>query len=79
MLPGRRWTHIALVISFNVVNLYVNGYLEFSKSLTEMPMMNNGPIYVGGDPWYPGPIMYIDEFKIFGKSLLENEINKLSY
>jgi len=31
--------------------------------------MNNGPLYIGKDPWHPGVNCYLDELKIFDTAL----------
>ena len=39
-----------------------------------MPTYNNGPFYIGGDPWISGPVMYMDDLSIYNRGLLRRNI-----
>jgi len=78
-LARGRWFHIAVVRlnSQRRTRLYVNGILDASQSSKGFTAPNSGPLYVGGDPAARDQCnvpMYIDELKVYSRSLDHDEI-----
>jgi hypothetical protein len=60
------WTHIAYVRNGNTVQLYINGALDHYDVLGGSVNSNNGPFYIGKDPWYAFTTDFIiDELSIY--------------
>jgi hypothetical protein len=74
----KQWIHIAVILSGQTIQLYVNGLLDNQAILKGKITMNNGPIHVGKDPWHPGVKCFLDELKIFNTPLRANEIQSYS-
>lgn len=70
----KQWVHIGVVISGQMVQLYVNGNLDNQIILKGKVKMNNGQLHLGKDPWHPGVKCFIDELKIFRKAVRSQEI-----
>eukprot|EP00299_Pterocystis_sp_00344_P009459 c3990_g1_i1.p1 GENE.c3990_g1_i1~~c3990_g1_i1.p1 ORF type:complete len:582 (+),score=101.47 c3990_g1_i1:54-1748(+) len=76
-LPLRRWTHVAACAEGRNLRLFINGILDVENTTIGMPVMNQGPLYVGNDPWRPlpgGVASYIDELRYYTRSLSSDEI-----
>jgi len=78
LAPGR-WYHIAVVHIANQrrTRLYVNGILDASQMTKGFAVLNDKPLYVGGDPATATDChvpMYMDELKIYSRSLDHDEI-----
>jgi hypothetical protein len=78
-LARGRWFHIAIVRinGQRRTRLYVNGILDASQTSKGYTAMNNGPLYVGGDPAVSDQCnvpMYIDELKVYNRALDHDEI-----
>lgn len=71
-LAGRKWNHLAVIILGLNVQLYINGNFDASLSLTARPLKNDGPIFIGGDPWFSGTLMYIDDIVLYNQAFLRN-------
>jgi len=76
MLPLRKWTHIAACAEGNNLRLFVNGILDAENTTIGTPVMNQGPLYVGNDPWRPagGIASYVDELRYYDRVLTVDEI-----
>ncbi|MCQ2818553.1 MAG: LamG domain-containing protein [archaeon] len=74
LLNLRQWTHIALVISGQMMQLFINGNLDSQTILKGKVLFNKGDFHIGKDAWHSGVKCYIDEFKIYGKALAKKFI-----
>jgi hypothetical protein len=64
-LPMGRWTHVAVVVTNQLLQLYVNGQLDTQTVLEGPVVINQGPIYVGGDPWHPAVGCFLDDLQFY--------------
>jgi hypothetical protein len=74
VLNLKQWVHIAVIISGQMMQLYINGNLDNQVILKGKVKMNSGPLHVGKDPWHQGVKCYIDELKIYKNALRSQEI-----
>jgi hypothetical protein len=70
----KSWIYVSLVISGQMIQLYINGNLDNQVILKGKVKMNDGPFHVGKDPWRQGVKCYLDEFKVYKTSLSQREI-----
>ncbi len=75
-VPMHRWTHVAAVAEGHSLRLYLNGLLDSENVTVGTIVHNNGPVFLGGDPWRPagGFDGFIDEFKFYGRALTTDEV-----
>lgn len=75
-VPMHRWTHVAAVAEGHSLRLYLNGLLDSENVTVGTIVHNNGPFFLGGDPWRPsgGFDGFIDEFKFYGRALTTDEV-----
>jgi len=75
-VPMHRWTHVAAVAEGHSLRLYLNGLLDSENVTAGTIVHNNGPFFLGGDPWRPsgGFDGFIDEFKFHGRALTTDEV-----
>lgn len=72
-----RWTHVAYVKEGNTISFYLNGVLDSTLAVNGTGVSNNGPIYLGSDPWYAGAGMQMDEFRVYDVALTSAEVGAL--
>jgi len=65
----KAWTHIAVIISGKMMQLFINGSLDNQIILKGKVKMNNGDLHIGKDPWHSGTKCYLDELKIHNTPL----------
>ncbi len=74
-----KWTHVAVTYnnSTKIANLYINGFLEVSKSDANMVLNNEGSINISNN----GAALQgsIDEYRIWTDERTQEEINKYMY
>jgi len=75
-VPLHRWTHLAAIAEGHSLRLYINGLLDSENVTVGSVVHNNGPFFLGGDPWRPagGFDGFIDEFKFYSRALTTDEI-----
>eukprot|EP00299_Pterocystis_sp_00344_P001308 c11141_g1_i1.p1 GENE.c11141_g1_i1~~c11141_g1_i1.p1 ORF type:complete len:584 (+),score=112.81 c11141_g1_i1:49-1752(+) len=75
-IPLRRWTHIAACAEGRNLRLFINGILDAENTTIGTPVMNQGPMYVGNDPWRTkgGVASYVDELRYYTRALSADEI-----
>jgi hypothetical protein len=71
------WSHVACVKAGNKWRLYINAALDTEFTLSGASTGNNGPLYVGDDPWYNGTNVYMDDVRIYNRALCPVEITAL--
>jgi hypothetical protein len=76
-IPNGTWTHVACVKAGNQWRCYVNGVLDTTVTLTANTTGNNGPLYIGDDPWYTGSKCSFDDVRIYNAALSDSEIKNL--
>ncbi len=87
VLKSNEWQHIAVVIEYPHVRLYVNGQMVQKHSIVRPLCGNNEPLAFGRDAWGGEPpsgempgffIGAIDEVSIWHRALSDDEIAKLA-
>jgi len=76
-VPLRRWTHIAACAEGRNMRLFINGILDAENTTIGTPILNQGSMYVGNDPWRPSPggvASYVDEMRYYARALTSDEI-----
>ena len=76
-LPTGAWSHVACVKAGNKWRCYVNGVLDTEFTLSADTTGNNGPLYVGDDPWYGGSNVYMDDVRLYTGALTDTEVQYL--
>lgn len=76
-LPYGTWSHVACVKAGNKWRCYVNGVLDTEFTLSGHTTGNNGPLYVGDDPWYGGSNVTMDDVRLYSGALTAAEIQYL--
>lgn len=70
----RRWTHIGIIASGQLLQLYINGISD-SQTILKAPIKwNKGDIYIGKDPWHMGFSGFFDELRIYNTALQSVEL-----
>jgi hypothetical protein len=65
----RRWNHVVITFSGQLLQLYFNGALDAQQILRGSMKQNRESIQVGKDPTHPGTEMYLDDFRIYSRVL----------
>jgi len=75
-IPLRRWTHIAACAQDRNLRLFINGLLDAENTTIGTPLLNQGSIFVGNDPWRTsgGVNSYVDELRYYSRALTIDEI-----
>ncbi len=76
-LPVGQWTHVVYVKSGNNVSLYLNGVLDASTTLGTATVGDNGPLYLGKDPWCNGVPGALDDVRVYRRALSTVEARNL--
>jgi len=67
-----RWSHVAVIVTNQLIQLFLNGQLD-NQAILESPVaLNNGPFHVGGDPWHPGVGMFIDDIRFYDAAIKQD-------
>ncbi len=69
LLNMKQWVFVSVVVSGQMVQLYINGNLDNQVILKGKVKMNNGPFHIAKDPWHPGVKCFLDELKIYRSAL----------
>ncbi len=79
-LEINKWNHIAYVKSGSQLKLYVNGILDEAATVNLQGTVasNDGPLYLGKDPWYDGIKGDLDEIRIYDYALPDWAIANLA-
>jgi len=75
----KQWTFISVVISGQMMQLYINGNIDSQLILKGKVIGNKGDLYIGKDPWRTGTKMYIDNLKIYNTGISSKQIEAESY
>ena len=70
----RRWSHIAVVGTGQLMQLYINGILDSQVILRGPIKFNRGDIYIGKDPWHSGFTGFVDDLRIYDFPLHEVDL-----
>jgi Tc toxin complex TcA C-terminal TcB-binding domain/Concanavalin A-like lectin/glucanases superfamily len=73
-----RPTHICYLKIGNKLKLYINGRLDSEVILEGTSISNQGPLYIGKDPWWSGVYAWFSDVRIYGRALSEQEIARLA-
>lgn len=74
----RRWCHISVVGSGQLLQLYINGYLDNQTILKGNIKYNLGDIYLGKDPWHMGFSGFFDDLRIHDQALHSRDLQALA-
>ncbi|MER5942508.1 LamG-like jellyroll fold domain-containing protein [Streptomyces sp. NPDC001928] len=77
-VPVGRWTHVTYVKNGAQLRLYLDGTLDRAVTLMGHTVANQGPLYIGKDPWYDGFDGLIDDLRILRFALEEDAIRALA-
>ena len=77
-IPFNSWTHIAYVKSGINLQLYIDGKLDSQIPLGGPSVSNNGPLYIGKDPWYKGTNCRLNDLCIYDRALSEGELSSIA-
>src|SRR5262249_4569191 len=64
--------------SGNGLKLYINGQLDSEAALDGKSISNDGPLYLGKDPWYSGIVGDLDDIRIYHGALSPEIVAALS-
>mmetsp|Transcript_66457 Transcript_66457/g.131070 ORF Transcript_66457/g.131070 Transcript_66457/m.131070 type:complete len:416 (-) Transcript_66457:46-1293(-) len=78
LVPGR-WAHVAVVHHAKRGNLliYINGILDSTAKTRGSLVLNDYPLYIGGDPFTAGQcdhMIYMDELRAYGRAVSPHEV-----
>lgn len=69
----KSWTHISIIFSGQMMQLYINGQLDNQAILQGQIIFNKGDWHIGKDPWHQGVKCYLDEIKIYNEPMVQRE------
>ncbi len=72
-----QWTHISYVKEGNTLNLYLNGVLDKSVTLTGDVISNTGPLYIGASPWTQPAFASYDRITVIKRALKAADVSRL--
>ena len=76
-IPLMTWVHIAYVLNNRTVDIYINGKLERSCALRNLPVLDDSPVYITmGNP-NPGFYGKVGKTQYFTKNLLPTDVMNL--
>ncbi|MEM7383533.1 MAG: PQQ-dependent sugar dehydrogenase [Verrucomicrobiota bacterium] len=75
-IPLNDWAHVAYMKDGGRIGIFINGSEEGSFDLEGELVTNDGPFYLGGDPWRNGAVCRVDDLKIFNRALTRMELNE---
>ena len=78
VLRLRRWNHITVVGTGQLLQLYLNGILDSQVILRGQIKFNRGDIYLGKDPWHSGFNGFLDDLRMYNIPLHEPELIALA-
>lgn len=55
-IPVQRWVHIGIVMSNRTLDVYLNGKISRSCTLNNIPIINNGNIYINQEQGFKGSL-----------------------
>jgi hypothetical protein len=68
LTPGQ-WIHLAYVKRSGDLELYINGQLDNAVTLGGPVVANEGPLYIGKDPWHSGVDGAVDDLRLYALAL----------
>lgn len=78
LLNIRRWTHLALTGHGQLLQLYINSYLDNQMILSSSMKINKGDIHLGKNPWRVGVRGLMDDLRFYNEVLSVSEIRPLA-
>jgi len=73
-IPLRRWTHVAVVLRYTQLSIFINGVKDAEGLISGDVLLNTGSWYVGKDLFLPGTGMFLDNFKIQSRAMDEGSL-----
>lgn len=80
VIPLKRWTHLAVSCTGNVLRLYINGVQDAQMIVEETPEASEkSTLKIGRDPWRAGVKGFIDDFRWYSRGLARDEVSAMLY
>lgn len=76
-IPLMTWVHITYVLNNRTVDIYINGKLERSCALKNLPILNDSPVFMTMGKPNPGFYGKVGKTQYFTKSLLPTDVMNL--
>ena len=76
-IPLMTWVHICYVLNNRTVDIYINGKLERSCALRNLPVINDSPVYISMGSPNAGFYGKMGKTQYFTKSLLPTDVMNL--
>jgi hypothetical protein len=76
-IPLMTWVHIVYVLNNRTVDIYINGKLERSCALRNLPVINSSPVYITMGSPNAGFYGQIGKTQYFTKNLLPTDVMDL--
>ena len=76
-IPLMTWVHIVYVLNNRTVDIYINGKLERSCALRNLPVVDDSPVYMTMGSPNPGFYGKVGKTQYFTKSLLPTDVMNL--
>jgi|TARA_B110000483_G_C18192224_1_gene541420 hypothetical protein len=76
-IPLMTWVHICYVLNNRTVDIYINGKLERSCALRNLPVLSGDPVYMTMGKPNPGFYGKVGKTQYFTKSLLPTDVMNL--
>lgn len=76
-IPLMTWVHICYVLNNRTVDIYINGKLERSCALRNLPVLTADPVYITMGKPNPGFYGKVGKTQYFSKSLLPTDVMDL--
>ena len=73
-LALNEWTHLAYVKHQGTLRLYINGVQDVSINIPGNVQENNGPLYIGANPWDAAAIGSFDQVSVYNYRLIATDI-----
>ena len=73
-IPLKKWIHVAIILKQKKLEVYINGYMKRSHTLTSIPRQNFGDVWLNLRGGFDG---YISKLRYHRKALEYHEVEKL--
>eukprot|EP01080_Neovahlkampfia_damariscottae_P001682 gene1682-451_t len=76
VLKKNQWHKLTFILKDDTYSLYVDDVLDTCHKFVGKVIFNNGPLYIGKDPWYTGFVGKIADFTMYSKAMTQLESNE---
>jgi hypothetical protein len=74
-IPKDKWVNSTLIVKNRTVNVYINGKLNKSKDLNNIPSQNNYDTYIGDDEGFTG---FISNLRYINRAISYEEVRSIN-